>query len=864
MALTPGARLGPYEIAGPIGAGGMGEVYRARDTNLNRDVAIKVLPEAFAQDPDRLARFTREAHVLASLNHPNIAAIYGIEDRALVMELVEGEDLSQRIAHGAIQLDDALPVARQIAAALEAAHNAGIIHRDLKPANIKVRDDGTVKVLDFGLAKALDPTLRATVARQSEEPAPTMTSPAHTKLGLILGTAAYMAPEQAKGRSVDRRADVWAFGVVLYEMLTGERIFAADTVSESIAAVLTREPDWSLVPPQARRLLQACLQKDPGQRLRDIGDAQLLLETVENPPAATPRRALFPVVAGALIIGAIAGALVIGTARIASPPVPFVFHEAAPEGTRLIGAPKVSPDGQALAILAVNADGQRQIWTRTLDDERARPLDGTQGVSTVFWSPDSAELAFTAAGDLYRIPRGGGPRKRVVTAGQAGAPRSGVWTAAGEMVIAGPSGMFRVSADGGSPRPLLADRKGAFVDLALLPSGRHLLFRQLGGETGLHVLDLISGETRKLEWNVAATAAGGVVGFVAPDVILYVQNHGLTGRRIDLANLTLVGEPFAIADGVRAFDGSDSRAVTYLSGTAVRARLTWRDRNGRSLGTLGPEADYREVYLSPRGNWLMYTAADQATGNLDLWIQNPKAPAANRFTNDPDVDHVAAFSPDDREVIWEGHRGSALTIFRRRSDGADEPRKVRDWNRGGGVNDWSSDGKFVIYESQEVKTRYDLWVLPMQGDTEPFPLVASEFEDIDGVLSPDGHWLAYCSTAAGQEEIYLQRLDGWRRIGGPLRVSSGGGEQPKWRRDGAELFYLTGTMLMAAAVSRDPDRPVGPPRALFTVGRVPGATGSSHYAVSSDGQRFLFIEGGRETAVSAVVIMNWTSRDAHR
>jgi Tol biopolymer transport system component len=260
----------------------------------------------------------------------------------------------------------------------------------------------------------------------------------------------------------------------------------------------------------------------------------------------------------------------------------------------------------------------------------------------------------------------------------------------------------------------------------------------------------------------------------------------------------------------------------------------------------------------------MYAAADQATGNLDLWIQHPKAPAATRLTNDPDVDHVAGFSPDDREVIWEGHRGGTLTIFRRRSDGADEPRKVRDWNRGGGVNDWSSDGKFVLYQSQEIKTGYDLWVLPMQGDTEPFPLVASEFEEIEGVLSPDGKWLAYCSTAAGQEEIYLQQLDGWRRVGGPLRVSSGGGEQPKWRRDGAELFYLTGTMLMTAAVSRDPDSPVGPPRALFPVGRVPGAAGSNHYAVSSDGQRFLLIEGGRETAASAVIIMHWANRIAQR
>ena len=831
----------------------MGEVYRAKDTTLNRYVAIKVLPEAFAQDADRLARFTREAQVLASLNHPNIAAIYGIENRALVMELVEGEDLSQRIARGALRVDEALPIARQIAEALEAAHGAGIIHRDLKPANIKVRDDGTVKVLDFGLAKALDATA-------SSSTADTMTSPAQTALGLILGTAAYMAPEQAKGKPVDRRADVWAFGVILHEMLTGERTFAADTVGESIAAVLTREPDLSRAPMQARRLLQACLQKDPRKRLRDIGDAQILLDSAEDTPAPTSRRGLVPWVVGTLVIGAVAAGAAMWRVRSAPPQIPFVFHEPAPDGTRLIGAPKVSPDSQSLAILAVTADGQRQIWVRTVGDEKARPLEGTQGASAVFWSPDNAELAFTIAGELFRIPRGGGLRKRVAAADQTKGATSGVWTPAGELIVAGPSGMFRVSAEGGNPRQLFPDRQGVFVDLVILPSGRHLFFRQLGGETGLHVLDLTSGEIRRLEWDVAGTAAGGVVSFVAPDVILHVRNQGLVGRRIDLTTLTSVGDSFPIADGIRAFQGSDGGALTYISGGAVRARLTWRDRNGRSLGGFGPEGDYREVYLSPRGTWLMYTAADQTTGNLDLWIQDPKVPAANRLTNDPDIDHVAAFSPDDREVVWEGHRGSALTVFRRRSDGADDARKVRAWNRGGGPTDWSPDSKFVIYQTQEVNTLNDLWVLPMQDNTEPFPLVASEFDDTEGVLSPDGRWLAYRSTAAGQAEIYLQRLDGSRRVGGPLRVSSGGGEQPRWRRDGTELFYLTGTMLMGAPMSRDADRPAGPSRALFAVARGSGSPGRNDYAVSPDGQRFLLIEGGRETAASAVVILHWASQ----
>jgi hypothetical protein len=318
----------------------------------------------------------------------------------------------------------------------------------------------------------------------------------------------------------------------------------------------------------------------------------------------------------------------------------------------------------------------------------------------------------------------------------------------------------------------------------------------------------------------------------------------------------MLGEPFPIVEGLRGFAGSDAGAISYVPGAAARARLSWRDREGRSLGALGPEGDYREVYLSPGGKWVMYVAADPATGNLDLWIQAPQAPAANRFTTDPDVDHLAVFSPDDREVVWEGHRGDALTLFRRPSDGADDARIERAWNRGGGPSDWSPDRKFVVYQTQEPATGYDLWVVPMQDKTEPFPLVASEFEETAGRVSPDGRWLAYASTASGRAEIYLQRLDGWRRVGGPLRVSSGGGAQPQWRRDGSELFYLANDKLAVVKISPDGERPAGVPRALFPFA---GGGSRSDWAVSPDGQRFLVLERDRDTAASAVVVMHWAS-----
>ena len=848
MVLAARTRVGPYEIVAPLGEGGMGEVYRARDTQLDRDVALKILPDSFAADPDRLMRFAREAKTLASLNHPNIAAIYGIEGGALVMELVEGEDLAARIARGAVPFDEALAIARQIAEALDAAHDAGIIHRDLKPANIRLRPDGTVKVLDFGLAKAIEPA--AGSDPHALPHSPTLTSPVMTQLGVILGTAAYMSPEQARGRPVDRRADVWAFGVILHETLTGERLFAADSIGDSIAAVLTREPDWRGVPAQVKPLLAACLEKDPRRRLRSIGDGLLLLDMAPATAGRSVRRPLLPWIAGALAISAVAAAAVWRGPFATEPPrAPLAFQEPAPAGTRLHGAPLVSPDGRSLALLARDGSGVTRIWTRALSEARARPLDGSEGASLMFWSPDSAEIAFTAGDELRRIPRLGGLARRVV----AGTARSGVWTPGGEMVIATRAGLFRVPAEGGTPQQLLVGRPGSFVDLALLSSGHHLLFRQFGFDAGLYVLDLDSGDATRLDWAAAATATSGVVGYAAPDTVLYIENQGLVSRRLDPSNRSLAGDAFPVVDGIRQFAGSASGALTYVATAPVATRMTWRDRQGRPAGTFGPEGDYREVYISRDGQRVLYTAADPA-GNLDLWIQDPRAPAANRLTSDPDVDHLAAFSPDGSEVIWEGHRAAGLTLFRQRSDGSGGIRTERVWNRAGGPSDWSPDGRFALYASQETGTGEDIWVVPMSDKTEPFALIASEFDETGGTVSPDGRWLAYASTASGRPEIYLQRLDGWRLVGGPMRVSSGGGEQPAWRSDGSELFYRANEALAVVPISGDAERPAGVPQVLFSLA---GTTGG--FAVAADGQRILVIEGDRETSDSAVVVMDWSS-----
>ncbi len=455
MALAPGTRLGVYEVTAQIGEGGMGQVYRATDTTLGRQVAIKILPDAFASDPERLARFEREAKTLASLNHPHIAAIYGFEKsggvRALVMELVEGEDLSERLARGAIPIDEALPIARQIADALEAAHEQNIIHRDLKPANIKVRADGTVKVLDFGLAKAVEPAAGLSPGMSMS---PTVTSPAQMSgIGVVLGTAAYMAPEQARGRSVDKRADIWAFGVVLYDMVTGRRLFTGDTISDVLAAVLTKEPDLSAAPREWRRLIGRCLEKDPRKRLRDIGDAWLLLDNEGAPIGVAPparNRLVWPRALGALVAGAVATWVGIAVSNRTPTPEPVAFVEPPPPGTQFLGPPMPSPDGRRLAWIAVDVAGKARLWTREFGDASPHAIDGTDGITTAFWSPDSLQLAFVAQAQVKRVAPGGGPASLIVAAN----PRSGVWLADGDILLAVTGeGLMRVPATGGSLRP---------------------------------------------------------------------------------------------------------------------------------------------------------------------------------------------------------------------------------------------------------------------------------------------------------------------------------------------------------------------------------------------------------------------------
>jgi Tol biopolymer transport system component len=865
MTLAAGTRLGPYEITGAIGAGGMGEVFRARDSKLNRNVAIKVLPAAFAQDHERVARFKREAQLLASLNHPHIAAIYGLEEAdgavALILELVEGEDLAQRLRGGAIPGSEAVAIARQIADALQEAHDHGIVHRDLKPANIKVTPDGKVKVLDFGLAKALDDEAAINSGSSQLSHSPTM-SRHMTEAGMIMGTAAYMSPEQARGRGVDRRADIWAFGVVFYEMLAGERLFSGDTVSDTIAAVLTKEPDLSKVPPPWRRLIGKCLQKDRRERLRDIGDVWLLSQ--EPPPGAdSPARSSMRAVAGWALAALLAGASVtwwtLSARRKTPAPPPIAFNEMPPPGTQFATAPIPSPDGRRLAMLIRDAFGRTHIWTRALGEPSARLLDDTEGATSLVWSPDGTQLAFKTPGRLKRVSREGGASSLIVAAYAT----SFVWSRDGDILVGITGrGLNRVSASGGSMRPVegfTTDTLKAVQinDLDISPDGKTVVFRQLGGETGLYAARL-DGTIKRLLY------PGGSSGirFVGADLIVRLDAGVLMAQRLDPADLTLKGEAFPVAQnvGFSAFSGSGVGALAYVTGGLNEAgNLTWFNRAGRTTGVAGPEGEYREVHVSPRGRWLGFVKRDPADGNIDLWIQDLRGGAPRRFTSDPDQDHLLSISHDDRDVAWEAHAGGPLNVMRRPADGSSSAQLIRPWGKGGGTRDWSIDGRFVLYQSNDGADGSNLWAVPSNGSGEPTRLTPAGSRVEEARVSPDGRWLAFTSQETGASELYLQRLEGTKLVGGSLRVSEGGAEHPVWRGDGAELFFHSHSTIMAVDVHSGSDQPAGAPRPLFTITGLTTQTGQP-FSVTPDGQRFIAIVSVTDpTPHPATVILNWAA-----
>jgi len=881
MSLMPGTKLGPYEILALIGAGGMGEVYRARDPRLNRDVAIKVSQERFSD------RFEREARAVAALNHPNICTLYDVGPDYLVMEFIEGES-----PKGPLPLEEALRIARQIADALEAAHEKGIVHRDLKPGNIKIKADGAVKVLDFGLAKTVE------TASGDPQSSPTMTISA-TRAGMILGTAAYMSPEQARGRTVDKRADIWAFGVVLYELLTGRMLFQGEDLTETVASVVKDHPDLSGVPERVRPLLEKCLEKDPRKRLRDIGDMPLLLTAVPVPQAAGtagPRghRWIPWAVAGALVV-ALAAVSAVHFRETPTRPAAVRFHVPAPEGGVIgLAMMALSPDGRQLAFLASGKGGSPQLWVRALDSLEARPLPGTEGGIFPFWSPDSRFLAFTS-GDrkLKKIEVSSGPAQTLCSMFDTAStrPYAGDWTRDGAIFFGGPDGMYRVPQAGGEPvRVTQADAAHGELYHAypqILADGRHFLYLNVfaAPENNGIYLGSFDGKAKK---RLVATTRG--FRYAAPSEdgkpghLLFLREETLMAQPFNPKTLEVAGDAFPIAERVSSlgatsagFTVSGDRALAYYSGDfgGGGRQLTWYDRTGKPLAPLGELAAYYNVALSRDGARATVVQRGQNGRSFNLWLIDVARGIPARFTfedNAADVDPV--WSPDGSRLAFGSNREGVFTLYVKGTVNAAKEERLQKAETSERPCDWSSDGRTLMYtRGSPGGGGIGLWSLSdMTGDPanrKASAYLDTKFNTTQCQFSPDGHWVAYSSDEAAQGmEVYVQSFPAGS---GTVRVSSGGGSQPRWRRNGKELFYMgPGGKLMAVDVKTAPAFQAGTPHALFDshiwlpeAGSRVTSTFIFHYDVSSDGQRFL-VNTTQQTETPAAspgitVVLNWTA-----
>ena len=888
MALSPGTRFGPYEIVAELGRGGMGEVYRARDTRLDRDVALKILPESFATDPDRLMRFTREAKTLASLNHPNIAAIYGIEDSALVMELVEGRDLSQIIGalppQRGLPIDEVLSIARHMAEALEAAHDNGIVHRDLKPANIKVRADGTVKVLDFGLAKAMDP-LTTPASGSSVANSPTMTSPALTAMGLILGTAAYMSPEQAKGKSVDKRADIWAFGVVLYEMLTGDRLFKAEDMSETLAAVLTRDIASAMpagIPRPLRTLLEDCLVRDPRMRLRDIGEVRRRLDrfdpvslaATEPAPGQGSGRWWWPAVAGAAVLAAIVLGVMAMNRPVPIEPEAVTFEVTAPNLSTLVS---ISPDGRQLlyASIPVAAEPAR-LWLRPLSGLDNRVLPGTEGArrqagGRVAWSPDSAAVVFSVAGGLRRLDLASGHVAELFA--DTGVTIPGAWNNDGVVLFgrqrinfdARTGGVWRVNQAGGTATPLVYMTSGDqyLIPSGFLPDGRRFLYFAAGATPDAQ------GEVRlaSIEDTPDAQPAAAVVTADGPAVyddgrLLYVNRGGLMAHAFDADRGVLIGEPVLLASGVAStIAASRSGHLIYREGGdsgMPTSELLRIDRQGTVVRRIGPPAAYTEVGLLAGGQRLAVGRTDRG-GARHIQVVELGRDVFTRLNPGNYVDYGPVPSVDDLIAFTHSPGAESRDVYVRAANGVGEARALVTSEFVKHPNHWSPDGRFLIYDEHVPGRAQDLLIVPKDGGAS-IPFLATEADETVAQFSPDGKWIAYRSTESGREEVYIRDFAPDRSPAygtQKIQVSVDGGDKPRWNPTGKELFFLKGRSMMAVAVQTSPKLDVGVAKVLFETRH----TSYHPYDVFPDGTFIIntLVAGPGSTASAIRVLLNWRS-----
>ena len=884
-----GRRLGVYQMLERIGAGGMGEVYRARDSKLGREVAIKILPRLFISDPDRLARFGREARVLASLNHPHIGAIYGLEEadgiRALVLELVEGETLSDRIARGPIPTGDFLTIARQIADALDAAHEKGIIHRDLKPANIKITPDGSVKVLDFGLAKATagdgaTPDLTQSLA----------VTASGTREGHVLGTPAYMSPEQARGKPVDKRTDIWAFGCVIYEMLTGCSPFARESISDTIAAILEREPDWDALPagtPTAvRRLLHRCLDKELTRRLRDIGDARMELDDAscsQGSPISTTaqisshRPPAFWFVAVSAVLSALIAAFAAWNLKPAPAPAPgsqarFVLPMPNDVGLlmdRYGSDVTVSPDGKYVAFVGRRAS-TAQLYLRRIADEETTVLTDTDGAQQPFFSPDSRWLAFFADGKLKKVPITGGVPEVM---GDAPGSRGGFWSENGTIVFAPlsrGSGILQVSADADGVAPkhittLDANRGETSHRLPeLLPDGNAILFVAYG-DTYDHV-SIVAQSLKTGERKVLIDEASQPH-FASTGHLLYVQPKRpgtIMAVAFDPENLRVMGTPVPVVEGVLTIRGDYAHWSFSRSGMLVYAAggfkependLVFVDRKGNAEAVGTPaQRPYAFPRLSPDGKRVVVA---QLRIQNTLWLYDLAGGSFNRVTHEGNA-FWPVWTPDGKRITYASNRAGPWRLFWKPFDGSEKEQMLAEPGTGSAQipYSWSADGKVLLYADDTPKTSKDVWALRKE-DGHRQALLQTSASEVDARISPDGRWMAYASDESGRYEVWVQSVPG---SGGKWQISTEGGREPVWAHSGREIFYRSGDKMMSAAVTTKPTFQPGTSRLLFQGPYVGTGTNSPNYDVTVDDQHFLMVRVSEQQSqhTDFNVVLNWT------
>jgi eukaryotic-like serine/threonine-protein kinase len=878
MTLEAGSRLGPYEILAAIGAGGMGEVYRARDTRLERTVAVKVLPEHMTSDADLRQRFEREAKTISQISHPHICALYDVGregDRDyLVMELLDGESLAARLDKGPLPAEQLLRYGIEIADALDKAHRLGIVHRDLKPGNVMLTKSG-VKLLDFGLAKfqaaARDKVLSgvSVLATEAQKSQPL------TERGTVLGTFQYMAPEQLEGGEADSRSDIFAFGAVLYEMATGKKAFSGKSQASLAGSILRDDPTSvteiaPMMPPALNRVIKTCLAKDPEDRFQTAHDVKLQLQWVAEggsqaglpAPVAARRKSRERLAWGVAAAGLVAAAaLGFGFVRRA-PAVPRAvrFEVAAPEGIIAVDAPRVSPDGRYVAFNATDSEGKTRIWVRPLNAITAQPLNGTEGTGRPFWSPDSRFLGFMAEGKLKKIEVTGGPAQKICDA-PTGA--DGSWSSQGVILYDGTGNdpIYRVPAAGGTPTVAVkADKNGQVGWPEFLPDGRHFLFMAIAAkpeDSKYRVGSIDSTDSKPF------APAQTLVTYAPPGYLLFVRDRTLVAQRFDPKSIRTEGEPIPLAEhigtdsvGLATFSVSRDGTLAYRTGEAG-ARLLWLDASGKELEALGDRGEYFNPALSRAGDRLAFDLNDPRGGKTDIWIRDLARGVNSRFTFGEGNNGVSVWSPDGATIVFRSDRSGLYDLYEKPSSGQGEEKILLKSDEPKFATDWSRDGRYIAFASQNQKTGWNAWALPTFGDRKPIPIVVGAFAETLPKFSPDVRFVAYQSNESGRAEIYVQSFP---TPSGKWQASSSGGSDPAWSADGKKLFYRAADQkLMAVDVEAGETFKAGIPQALFPA-RVQPGTARNKYVVSVDGKRFLMISPlGREALTPTTVVLNWSA-----